>query len=130
VSTQGSDFTEEQSKIVKQLGRRRAFGFFFGVSAILFLDVAFMEGDMVSHSFDDIAVVAISAIAVILILATLKKRSLPQLKRMNNILTILGVLFLIMTFVAISIEINDANDIGDDFPKIFIAAAMLVNRFV
>ena len=129
-TNQTADFSEEQKSIIKQLGRRRAFGFFFGLSAVVFLDVAIQEGDMLTHAFDDISIVALSAIAVIIILATMKNRSLAKLKQMNNVLVVLAVVFLVLVFVAISIEINDPNDIGDDFPKVFIAAAMILNRFI
>jgi glucan phosphoethanolaminetransferase (alkaline phosphatase superfamily) len=115
---------------VKQLNRRHTFGVFFAVLAVIFVEVINAEAPEFLHMLDDIVIVAASIIAVVVILAMRNRRSLPQLKRTNNILFILAIVFTIFSIFAVIVEAGDPADLGDDIPKIFISLALLANRFL
>src|ERR1700730_7799605 len=115
--TQDVTFTEEQKAVVKQLNRRHTYGFFFALSLVIFAEVINAEAPELLHMLDDIVVVAASIIAVVIILAMRKKGSLPQLKRTNNSLFVLAIVFTLFSIFAVIVEAGDAADLGDDIPK-------------
>jgi peptidoglycan/LPS O-acetylase OafA/YrhL len=115
---------------VKQLGRRRVFAFFWALLLIAIANTVNEEGDIFLHVVDDYADIILAVVALIVLVAWWKKSSIPDLKRVNNIMAVLAVLVIIATIYAITQEYTDPADFGNEIPTLLFGIFLLINRFV
>ncbi len=74
--------------------------------------------------------ITLAVIAIIVLVVWWKRQSLSDLKRVNNIVTVLAVLLILATVFAFTHEIGDTEDLANDIPTLFFGIFMLINRFV
>lgn len=117
-------------KWLRELGRRRVFVFFWGFVFVALINTINEESDIFLHVFDDYVDIILAVVAVIVIGVMWRKQAMQQLKRVNNIATILAVLFILATIFAITQEYNDPADFGNEIPSLLFGIAMVINRFV
>ena len=89
-----------------------------------------IENDMIAHSLDDYAILAISVIGLLVIAAMWKKQSLAGLKKQHNILLLLLIVAMAFQIYAFIAESNDPTDLGNEYPSLTILLLMIVNKFV
>lgn len=118
------------SATIKQLGRRRVFVFFFGFALVAIANTVTEENDILLHVVDDYADILIAVVALAITFIWWKRNSLSALRKLNNILAVFAVLLILATIFAITQEINDPTDFGNEIPTLFFGVAMLINRFV
>lgn len=118
------------SATIKQLGRRRVFGFFWVFVLFAIANTVTEENDIFLHVVDDYTDIVLAVVAIVVLLVWWKKASLPNLKRVNNILTVLAVLLILATIFAITQEMGDPTDFGNEIPTLFFGAFMIANRFL
>jgi hypothetical protein len=123
-------FTPEQSKVSKQVQRMRVYAVFFLAAFGATIFTLTEENDIFLHALDDYVLIALSVIALVIFAMKHKDEALGSLKRTNNILLILAVIELLAVVFAFSQEINDPSDFGNDPGQLFLALALIVNRFV
>ena len=121
---------ESDKSVIKELGRRRVFIFFWGFVIVAIANVIGEESDMFIHVLDDYLDIILAVVAIAIIVAMWRKQTAPQLRRVNNIASILAVLLVLVTIYAISVEIGDPADFGNEIPTLLFGITMLVNRFV
>ena len=117
---------------VKEIGRRRVFGFFWVFFVLAIFQTVSTEGDEFMHVVDNYVGIGLAAVAIIVLLVWWKKTDTKNLKMMNNILTVLAVILLIMAVVTLAGLTGETTveDLGDDIPTLFFSIFMLINRFV
>ncbi len=117
---------------IKELGRRRVFGFFWVFAIVAIANTIRDEGDTFSHVIDNYLDIALGVIALVVILVWLKKDSFKQLRMTNNINTILAVLLIVVTIATLAGLTGETTteDLADDIPTLFFGVFMLINRFV
>jgi putative effector of murein hydrolase LrgA (UPF0299 family) len=64
---------------------------------------------------------------VIIIAVTWRKSILPSMKRVNMIGTIIGVVILLASIMAVVVENGNTTDVADDFPGIILAIFLIIN---
>jgi hypothetical protein len=69
-------------------------------------------------------------IAVAILVTMWRKRSTPTLRKANNIATVLAVLLIVATTYAITQEIGDPTDFGNEIPTLFFGIFIIINSFV
>jgi hypothetical protein len=89
-----------------------------------------LEGDMLAHSLDDYAILALSIMALLVIGAMWKKQSFAGLRKQHNILLALLILALIFQIYAFIAESNDPTDLGNEYPSLTILILMIINKFI
>jgi cytochrome bd-type quinol oxidase subunit 2 len=114
----------------KQVGRVRVFAFFWVFALVAILNVVTEENDIFLHVVDDYTDIILAVVAIILLAVYWRKKSTQSLKTANNILTVLAVLLILATIFAITQEINDPTDFGNEIPTLFFGIFMIANRFV
>jgi fucose permease len=120
----------EDKQVTRELSKRRVFAFVAIFLAVSLPEVAYLEGDQLLHALDDYGVVAVSILVVIFLAMSWKKQSLTELKKQHNIILILFVIALLFKLFAISQELNDPTDFGDEPPLLILLIITLVNRFI
>jgi len=115
---------------VKQIGRRRVNGFFYGLLLVAIFNTVFEESDITSHVADDVADIVLAAVGLLLILAWRKRTSISDLRKINNILAVLAVLVVVATIYAITQEYTDPMDFGNEIPTLIFGIFLLINRFI
>src|SRR5437879_9711942 len=94
-----TDVPEEKS-IARELAKRRAFIVLFIVLIEIVGAFIGLEGDMLAHSLDDYAILAISIVALLVIGVMWKKQYLAGIRKEHNILlALLGVAFVFCIYV-------------------------------
>ena len=129
----GSDSSSMQmpdKATIKELGRRRVFAFFWVFVLFAIANTVGEENDIFLHVADDYTDIVLAVVAIVVLLLWWKKSSLQNLKRGNNILTVLAVLLIAATLFAITQEIGDPTDFGNEIPTLFFGAFMIANRFL
>ena len=121
--------TDEKS-IARELAKRRAFIVLFIVLIEILGAFIGIENDMLAHSIDDYAILAISVIGLLVIVAMWKKQSLASLKKQHNILLALLIVAMAFQIYAFIAESNDPTDLGNEYPSLTILLLMIVNKFV
>ena len=116
--------------LVREIARRRVFIFVVAFLVLGAVGIIREESDMFLHALDDYAIFALAIIALILIVAWRNKQSLTELKRQNNIITVLFVVALIFKLYGTIVEIGDPTDFGDEIPLIIAFVLTIANRFV
>src|SRR5216683_6935089 len=96
-----TDVPEEKS-IARELAKRRAFIVLFIVLIEIIGAFIGLEGDMLAHSLDDYAILAISIVALLVIGAMWKKQSLAGLRKQHNVLLALLIVVLVFQIYALS----------------------------
>jgi drug/metabolite transporter (DMT)-like permease len=114
--------------VVRELSRRRVFVFVAAFLALALFADGLTEADILTHALDDFAIVALSIIVLILIAVWRKKVTLSELKKQHNIITILFVVMLIFKLYAVTVEMNDPQDFGDEIPSLIGIVLTLLNR--
>ncbi len=114
---------------IKELGRRRVFAFFWVFTAFAIGNVVGEENDIFLHVVDDYTDIALAIIAIVVLVLWWKKSDLKQLRTTNNILTVLAVGMVIATVFAITQEMGDPTDFGNEIPTLLFAVFMIINRF-
>ena len=89
-----------------------------------------LEVDMLAHSLDDYAILAISIVGLLVIGAMWKKQSLAGLRKQHNILLALLIVALVFQIYGFVAESNDPTDLGNEFPSVTILVLMLINKFI
>ena len=120
----------EDKLVTRELSKRRVFAFVAIFLAVSLPEVAYLEGDQLLHALDDYAVVAVSVIVIALLAMWWKKQSLTELKKQHNIILILFAIALLFKLFAISQELNDPQDFGDEPPLIIFLIITIINRFI
>jgi hypothetical protein len=117
---------------LKQLGRRRVFGFFWVFFVVAIFQTVFTEGDSFIHAVDEYIDIVLALIAIVLLLVWWKKTSTGDLKMSNNVQAVLAVILLILALVTLAGLTGETTpeDLGDDYPTLFFVIFMLINRFV
>jgi peptidoglycan/LPS O-acetylase OafA/YrhL len=129
MKTNASTDVPEEKSIARELAKRRAFIVLFIVLIEIVGAFIGLEGDMIAHSLDDYAILAISIIAFLVIGAMWKKQSLTGLRRQHNILLALLIVALVFQIYAFIAESNDPTDLGNEYPSLTILVLMLINKF-
>jgi len=124
-----TDVPEEKS-IARELAKRRAFIVLFIVLIEIVGAFIGLEGDMIAHSLDDYAILAISIVGLLVIGAMWKKQSLAGLRKQHNILLALLIVALVFQIYGFVAESNDPTDLGNEFPSVTILVLMLINKFI
>jgi uncharacterized membrane protein len=119
----------EKKLLMKELARRRLSLIFFGASFLATIFTISEEADLPLHSLDDYSIVTLSIVALVLVLVWRKKQSLPDLRKLNNILFVISVILLIFVIFAITQEINDVTDFADDPAQLILLLVLIINRF-
>ena len=117
---------------IKEMGRRRVFGFFWVFFIVALANTLSSEGDEFTHVVDNQIDIALGVIAIVVLLVWWRKTSAKDLKMMNNILAVLAVVVIILAIVTLAGMTGEttAEDLGDDIPTLFFGIFMLINRFV
>ena len=124
-----TDVPEEKS-IARELAKRRAFIVLFIVLIEIVGAFIGLEGDMIAHSLDDYAILAISIVALLVIGAMWKKQSLAGLRKQHNIVLVFLIVALVFQIYGFIAESNDPTDLGNEFPSLTILILMLINKYV
>ena len=120
----------EPTNLLREFSRRRVNLFFSGVILVAFLGVLIDEiGDM-SDIIDDGGLVVLAIIAIAIIALRWKKNDPPGLKSTNNMVTVIVLLMIALTFFGIYNEMGDATAFGDDIAQLIVTVTFLLNRFV
>ncbi len=106
------------------------FVFFWGFALVALANTVGEERDVFLHVVDDYVDIILAVVAIVIIAAMWRKQAAPQMRRVNNIASILAILLVIATIYAISQEIGDPADFGNEIPSLLFGITMLVNRFV
>jgi uncharacterized membrane protein YozB (DUF420 family) len=123
----GDQLAIEEKAVNRELGRRRVFVFSAAFLALALFGDAMTEADMFTHVLDEIAIVSLSIIVLILIAAWRKKVTLQDLKKQHNIIAMLFAIMLIFKLYAITVEIGDPEDFGDEIPILIGLILTLLN---
>jgi hypothetical protein len=118
----------EESKITRELGRRRVFVFVAAFLALALFGDALTESDILTHVLDEIAIVSLSIIVLVLIVFWRKKVTLSGLKQQHNIIAILFVIMLVFKLYAVTVEMGDKEDFADEIPILIGLILTLLNR--
>ena len=124
-----TDVPEEKS-IARELAKRRAFIVLFIVLIEIVGAFIGLEGDMIAHSLDDYAILAISIVALLVIGVMWKKQSLAGLRKQHNIVLVFLIVALVFQIYGFIAESNDPTDLGNEFPSLTNLILMLINKFV
>lgn len=116
--------------LLKELGRRRVFVFFWAFVLVAIANTVTEENDILLHVLDDYTDITVAIIALVIYAAWRNRTALAELKRANNIATVLAVVLIIATIFAITQEFNDPTDFGNEIPTLFFGIFMLLNRFL
>lgn len=130
MSSQSSASNVPDRETIKELGRRRVFGFFWVFVLFAISNVISEENDIFLHVVDDYADIALAIVAIVVLVVWWKKSSAKELRTANNILTALAVGLVLATIFAITQELGDPTDFGNEIPTLFFGIFMLANRFV
>lgn len=130
MGTMSSTESSKDWSIVKWLARNRVSAFFFVLLLVAISETAATESDMFLHAVDDYADLTIAVVAILLLAMWWKKQTPAQLKRTANVMAVLAALVIVATLFAISQEIGDPEDFGNEIPTLFFGIFLLINRFV
>jgi hypothetical protein len=119
-----------EHSVIKELGRRRVFIFFWSFVLIAIANTVNEENDIALHVVDDYADIALAIIALALIVVWRNRKSLKDLKKLNNALTVMAVLLILATIFAITQEYTDPTDFGNEIPTLLFGIWLVINRFV
>ncbi len=114
------------------MSRRRVFGFFWVFFGLAIAQTLNDESDEFMHVVDNYVGIALVVIAVVVLLAWWRKTDTKNLKMVNNIMTGLAVVLLIMAVVTLAGMTGETTmeDLADDIPTLLFSIFMLINRFV
>jgi hypothetical protein len=116
------------SQQVKQISRRRFYVFGFVIVAFGFISEIFVEyGVNATFAIDDAVTVVLSVAAIAYFAVTWKKGE-SLMKRGNDLAFAFGIIILLVTVYALSIETGDSA--SDDPASIIFGVLLLVNRFI
>jgi hypothetical protein len=85
---------------------------------------------MLLHALDEYAIVTLAIIVLILIAVWRKKASLQELRKQHNIIAVIFVVALIFKLYAITAEMGDPADFGDEIQVLITLILALLNRFL
>jgi hypothetical protein len=119
----------EQKDWARQVGRSRVFMFFWAFAVVAIGNVIGEENDMLLHVIDDYVDIVLAVIAIVVLVRVWKKGT-AALKRANDVSAVLAVMLIAMTIFAITQEIGDPADFGNEIPTLLFGIFMLINRFV
>ncbi len=122
--------TMPDSATIRELGRRRVFAFFWVFVLVAIANTINEENDIFLHVIDDYADIALAIIAIVVLVMWWKRSSMKNLRMTNNTLTVLAVGLIIATVFAITQEMGDPTDFGNEIPTLFFGIFMLLNRFL
>ncbi len=122
--------TMPDSATIRELGRRRVFAFFWVFVLVAIANTINEENDIFLHVVDDYADIALAIIAIVVLVIWWKRSSMKNLRMTNNTLTVLAVGLIIATVFAITQEMGDPTDFGNEIPTLFFGIFMLLNRFL
>ena len=125
-----SAISPEQKSWTKQVGRIRVFVFFWVFALAALSNTITEERDIFFHVLDDYTDITLAIIAIIVLAILWRRKSLQSLRTANNIATVLAVLLIAATIFAITQEIHDPADFGNEIPTLFFGIFMIANRFV
>lgn len=127
-ASDSTQLTNEESAIIKQYSRRKTFLFGFFVSIIAFASVLGDPSETSTFLIDDYLKVILSIVAVVIIIVTWRRDLLNSLKRVNTIVLVIGVIFLIASLMGVALEIGGTSGaVADDFPGIIIGIFLIIN---
>ena len=105
--------------------RRRAFVFFFVPTALIFSIEALLERDQLTHYVDDVLDVAFALIALSYFAVT--RRTPEKVTVANRLGGAVAVAIVAATIFAVSQEINDPEDFGNEIPTLVLGSILIVN---
>ena len=114
---------------IRELGRRRVFAFFWVFTLFAIGNVVNEENDIFLHVVDDYTDIILAVVAIVVLVLWWKRSSMKDLRMTNNILTVLAVLLIAATLFAITQEMGDPTDFGNEIPTLFFGIFMIANRF-
>jgi uncharacterized membrane protein len=123
------DLPPEKKKIVKELARLRLSAIFFAAAFVATIFTITEENDILLHALDDYTIVTLSIVALVIILVLRKKRSFENLRMQNNLLVVISAVLVLFVLFAISQEIGDSSDFGDEPGQLIFLIVLVVNRF-
>lgn len=130
MGNQSSMESGPDKSVTKWLGRNRVSAFFWAFALIALLNVITEEQDIFLHVVDDYADIAIIVVGLAVLAMWWKRQSPSQLKRTQNVMAALAVLLILATIYAITQEIGDPADFGNEIPTLLFGIFLLINRFV
>ena len=104
--------------------------FFWAFVVVAISKVIAEENDLFLHVADDYVDIILAVIAIAILAVMWRKKSTPSLRRANNIATILAVALIAAAIFAITQEVGDPADIGNEIPTLFFGIFMIAIRFV
>jgi peptidoglycan/LPS O-acetylase OafA/YrhL len=110
--------------------RRRAFLFLSALLAALMTNALATEGDMLVTAFDDVAILVLGLFEISVIALQWRKRPRPQLRRANDMMSIVGLWVVVFAISAFEVEAGFSEDLADEVPALLIGLAMVVNRLI
>lgn len=104
--------------------------FFYALLLVAISDTAISESDTFLRAIDDYVAIILAVVALAVLFGWWKRQSLSDLRRGSNIVTVLAVLVLLATIFAITQEIGDPKDFGNEIPSVIFSIFLLINRFI
>ena len=118
--------TPGEPSLAKEYGRRRVFVFLYAIIAITLIPEV-TNGVIALSSVDDYAEVLLSLAMVVVIAVKWKDQTMPSLKRINRMATMVGVIIILFALLSIALEYGDASELGDGFPTLALGALLVIN---
>lgn len=129
MGTESSMSSMPDKDTIRELGRRRVFAFFWVFTLFAIGNAVNEENDIFLHVADDYTDIILAVVAIVVLVLWWKRSSMKDLRMTNNILTVLAVLLIAATIFAITQEMGDPADFGNEIPTLFFGIFMIANRF-
>lgn len=120
----------EDQHLVKELSRRRVYIFLALFTALAFGGLLREESDQFLHVLDEYVLVGGSLVILFLSWKWRATHSLAALKSQHVIFTMLLMVMLIFQIAALSLEISDPADFGNDIPSLILVIVTILNKFI
>lgn len=124
------EMSSDENTLRRELGRRRVFIFVTAFLLVALGGIIREESDIFLYALDEYVMLVVVVVAAVLFVVWRKKQTLPELRKLHNIVTVLFIIALVFKVAAIFIEANDPEDFGDEIPIFILLVLTLVNRFI
>lgn len=111
---------------VREFARRRVAMFLYVLTVIVFPTFIPQEAAEFTHVVDDYATVVLALVAIVFYVAMWRK-PVQSIRTANKLATILAVLIILVTIYAVTQEIADPADFGNEIPTIILGGAIIAN---
>lgn len=122
--------TVEQIQLLKEFARRRVNLFFSIIIFVAFLGVLMEEVADVGDIIDDGGLVVLAVVSIAIIGIRWRKKTPAELRSVNNVIVVVALAMVGLTFFGIYNEIGDPTAFGDDIAQLIVTVTFLSNRFI